>query len=129
LLHDSLLLEDGYKVDVVFTSRLKRAIRSSWILLKEMNESYLPVFKSWRLNERMYGALTGLSKTETAVQMGAELVQEWLVYFRRTFILTFMLHSRLTRVFTVQQERIAALTPTTIDYRRQILPRTGSKTF
>eukprot|EP00804_Cyclotella_cryptica_P020984 CCRYP_009306-RA/>CCRYP_009306-RA protein AED:0.26 eAED:0.26 QI:204/0.66/0.5/1/0.66/0.75/4/0/699 len=73
-----LLLEGGYKVDVVFTSRLKRAIRSSWILLKEMNESYLPVFKSWRLNERMYGALTGLSKTETAVQMGAELVQEWL---------------------------------------------------
>eukprot|EP00804_Cyclotella_cryptica_P020981 CCRYP_009306-RC/>CCRYP_009306-RC protein AED:0.21 eAED:0.21 QI:204/0.85/0.75/1/0.85/0.75/8/0/868 len=72
-----LLLEGGYKVDVVFTSRLKRAIRSSWILLKEMNESYLPVFKSWRLNERMYGALTGLSKTETAVQMGAELVQEW----------------------------------------------------
>lgn len=72
-----LLLEGGYKVDVVFTSRLKRAIRSSWLLLKEMNEVYLPVFKSWRLNERMYGALTGLSKTETAVRMGAELVQEW----------------------------------------------------
>jgi 2,3-bisphosphoglycerate-dependent phosphoglycerate mutase len=72
-----LLLEGGYKVDVVFTSRLKRAIRSSWILLRELNEVYLPVFKSWRLNERMYGALTGLSKTETAERLGPKLVQEW----------------------------------------------------
>lgn len=72
-----LLLEGGYKVDVVFTSRLKRAIRSSWILLRELNEVHLPVFKSWRLNERMYGALTGLSKTETAERLGPKLVQEW----------------------------------------------------
>jgi len=72
-----LLLEGGYKVDVVFTSRLKRAIRSSWILLRELNEVYLPVFKTWRLNERMYGALTGLSKTETAERLGPKLVQEW----------------------------------------------------
>jgi len=72
-----LLVEGGYSVDIVFTSRLKRAIRSSWILLRELNEVYLPVFKSWRLNERMYGALTGLSKTETAEKLGAELVQEW----------------------------------------------------
>mmetsp|Transcript_2733 Transcript_2733/g.4968 ORF Transcript_2733/g.4968 Transcript_2733/m.4968 type:complete len:662 (-) Transcript_2733:4412-6397(-) len=72
-----LLLEGGYEIDVVFTSRLKRAIRSSWILLQELNEVYLPVFKSWRLNERMYGALTGLSKKETAEQLGHELVQAW----------------------------------------------------
>jgi 2,3-bisphosphoglycerate-dependent phosphoglycerate mutase len=72
-----LLMAEGYKIDVVFTSRLKRAIRSVWILLQEMNEVYLPVFKSWRLNERMYGALTGLSKTETAERLGQELVQEW----------------------------------------------------
>ncbi len=72
-----LLVEGGYTVDIVFTSRLKRAIRSSWILLRELNEVHLPVFKSWRLNERMYGALTGLSKTETAELLGAELVQEW----------------------------------------------------
>mmetsp|Transcript_21216 Transcript_21216/g.44552 ORF Transcript_21216/g.44552 Transcript_21216/m.44552 type:complete len:911 (-) Transcript_21216:2083-4815(-) len=72
-----LLLEGGYKVDVAFTSRLTRAIRSTWILLRELNEVYLPVFKSWRLNERMYGALTGLSKTETAERLGAELVQQW----------------------------------------------------
>ena len=57
-----LLIEGGYKIDVAYTSRLKRAIRSTWILLSEMNLIYLPVFKSWRLNERMYGALTGLSK-------------------------------------------------------------------
>jgi 2,3-bisphosphoglycerate-dependent phosphoglycerate mutase len=72
-----LILEGGYEIDVVFTSRLKRAIRSVWIILQEMNQVYLPVFKSWRLNERMYGALTGLCKSDTAQQLGAELVQEW----------------------------------------------------
>jgi hypothetical protein len=46
-----LLMEGGYQIDVVFTSRLKRAIRSVWIILQEMNKVYLPVFKSWRLNE------------------------------------------------------------------------------
>jgi 2,3-bisphosphoglycerate-dependent phosphoglycerate mutase len=72
-----LLLAGGYDIDVVFTSRLKRAIRSAWIILGEMNQLYIPVFKSWRLNERMYGALTGLCKKETAEQLGAELVQSW----------------------------------------------------
>ena len=72
-----LLLEGGYSIDVVFTSRLKRAIRSTWILLGEMNQLFLPVFKSWRLNERNYGALTGLCKMETAQQLGIELVQSW----------------------------------------------------
>lgn len=72
-----LLLEGGYEIDAVFTSRLKRAIRSAWIMLEEMNELYLPVFKSWRLNERHYGALTGLNKKQTAEQLGHDLVQEW----------------------------------------------------
>ena len=72
-----LLLEGGYELDVVFTSRLKRAIRSAWIMLDEMNELYLPVFKSWRLNERHYGALTGLNKKQTADQLGYDLVQQW----------------------------------------------------
>jgi len=72
-----LLLEGGYEIDVIFTSRLKRAIRSVWIILQEMNNVYLPVFKSWRLNERNYGALTGLSKKETAEKLGHKLVQEW----------------------------------------------------
>jgi hypothetical protein len=65
-----LLMEGGYKIDVVFTSRLKRAIRSVWILLQELNETYLPVFKSWRMNERMYGALTGLCKIQTTETLG-----------------------------------------------------------
>eukprot|EP00522_Entomoneis_paludosa_P008110 CAMPEP_0172453534 /NCGR_PEP_ID=MMETSP1065-20121228/10807_1 /TAXON_ID=265537 /ORGANISM="Amphiprora paludosa, Strain CCMP125" /LENGTH=926 /DNA_ID=CAMNT_0013205717 /DNA_START=69 /DNA_END=2849 /DNA_ORIENTATION=+ len=72
-----LLLEGGFEIDVVFTSRLKRAIRSVWIILQEMNQVYLPVFKSWRLNERMYGALTSLCKTELAKELGADIVQEW----------------------------------------------------
>ena len=72
-----LLLAGGYDIDVVFTSRLTRAIRSVWIILVEMNQVYIPVFKSWRLNERMYGALTGLCKKDTAEQLGAELVQSW----------------------------------------------------
>lgn len=72
-----LLLAGGYEIDVVFTSRLKRAILSTWIILGEMNQLFLPVFKSWRLNERMYGALTGLCKFQTAEQMGADVVQSW----------------------------------------------------
>ena len=72
-----LLLEGGFNIDVVFTSRLDRAIRSTWLLLSELNEVFLPVFKSWRLNERHYGALTGLSKPETAEKLGVELVQSW----------------------------------------------------
>lgn len=58
-----LLMEGGYKIDVVFTSRLKRAIRSVWILLQEFNEVYLPVFKSWRLNERMVSSCEFLPGT------------------------------------------------------------------
>jgi 2,3-bisphosphoglycerate-dependent phosphoglycerate mutase len=72
-----LLMEQGYEIDIVFTSRLKRAIRSTWILLQELNEIHLPVLKSWRINERHYGSLTGLSKTQTAERLGADLVQEW----------------------------------------------------
>jgi 2,3-bisphosphoglycerate-dependent phosphoglycerate mutase len=72
-----LLLEGGYTIDVVFTSRLQRAIRSTWILLGEINQLFLPVFKSWRLNERNYGALTGLCKMETAQKLGVQLVQSW----------------------------------------------------
>ena len=72
-----LLLERGFKVDIAFTSRLKRAIRSTWIILRELNQIYRPVFKSWRLNERMYGDLEGRSKIESAFQHGEEQVQMW----------------------------------------------------
>jgi hypothetical protein len=72
-----LLLERGYTVDVVYTSRLKRAIRSTWILLKELNQIYRAVYKSWRLNERMYGSLEGLSKPQLAKELGETVVQQW----------------------------------------------------
>ena len=72
-----LLLESGFTVDVAYTSRLKRAIRSTWVLLREIDQIYRPVLKSWRLNERMYGALTGLSKDGLAAEIGARPVQAW----------------------------------------------------
>ena len=72
-----LLLERGYTVDITYTSMLKRAIRSSWIILRELQQVYRPMIKTWRLNERMYGALEGLSKPELAVALGEELVQQW----------------------------------------------------
>lgn len=72
-----LLLEQGFEPDVVYTSRLKRAIHSAWVILMEIDAIYLPVFKSWRLNERHYGSLTGLSKQETAKKLGVEVVQAW----------------------------------------------------
>ena len=72
-----LLLERGYTVDVTYTSRLKRAIRSSWMILRELGQIYKPVFKSYRLNERMYGDLEGKSKIQTCIEMGEETVQEF----------------------------------------------------
>lgn len=72
-----LLLEAGITVDVAYTSRLKRAIRSCWILLRGLDQIYRPVFKSWRLNERHYGALTGLSKPDLALELGEARVQRW----------------------------------------------------
>ena len=70
-----LLMERGYEIDVTYTSRLKRAIRSSWILMTELGQIYRPVYKSWRLNERMYGALEGMSKPGLAEELGEEVVQ------------------------------------------------------
>ena len=72
-----LLLERGYSVDVTYTSLLKRAIRSAWILNREIHQIYRPVVKSWRLNERCYGALEGCSKPALALEVGEEQVQRW----------------------------------------------------
>lgn len=76
-----LLAEHGYRFDCAFTSVLKRAIRTCWITLDTMDQMWIPVTKDWRLNERHYGALTGLNKAETAEQYGAEQVHVW----RRSF--------------------------------------------
>lgn len=71
------LKKDGYDFDVAFTSRLSRAIKTLNIILEEMNLSWIPVTKNWRLNERMYGALQGLDKAETAAKHGNEQVAIW----------------------------------------------------
>lgn len=72
-----LLKEDGYVFDVAFTSVLKRAIRTLWIALDEMDLMWIPVHNSWRLNERHYGALQGLNKSETAAKYGDAQVKIW----------------------------------------------------
>jgi 2,3-bisphosphoglycerate-dependent phosphoglycerate mutase len=72
-----LLRAEGYQFDVAYTSVLKRAIRTLWIALDEMDQMWLPVVNSWRLNERHYGALQGLNKAETAAKFGDEQVKVW----------------------------------------------------
>ena len=71
------LRDAGFAFDVAYTSVLKRAIRTLWVILDEMDLMWIPVHRSWRLNERHYGALQGLSKIETAEREGAELVHVW----------------------------------------------------
>jgi 2,3-bisphosphoglycerate-dependent phosphoglycerate mutase len=77
--HDSgrILKESGFVFDLAFTSVLKRAIRTLWIVLDEMDLMWIPVINSWRLNERHYGALQGLNKIETAKKFGEEQVLIW----------------------------------------------------
>src|SRR5919201_2850272 len=72
-----LLKSGGYSFDVAFTSVLKRAIRTLWIALDELDLMWIPVQKSWQLNERHYGALQGLNKAEMAAKFGEEQVLVW----------------------------------------------------
>ena len=72
-----LLREDGYEFDVAYTSVLKRAIKTLWIVLEEMDLEWLPVIRAWQLNERHYGDLQGLNKAETAKKFGEEQVHTW----------------------------------------------------
>jgi 2,3-bisphosphoglycerate-dependent phosphoglycerate mutase len=67
----------GYRFDVAYTSVLKRAIRTLWLILDEMDLMWIPVHGSWRLNERHYGALQGLNKAETAAKHGEDQVKIW----------------------------------------------------
>ena len=76
-----LLKENGFEFDIAYTSVLKRAMRTLWIALDEMDRLYTPVVRHWRLNERHYGALQGLDKSETAAKHGEEQVKIW----RRSF--------------------------------------------
>ena len=76
-----LLKEEGLSFDICYTSYLKRAIHTASAVLGELDEEWIPVVKDWRLNERHYGALQGLNKSETAAKYGAEQVRIW----RRSF--------------------------------------------
>ncbi len=71
------LREGGYTFDFAYTSVLKRAIKTLWIVMEEMDLMWIPVERSWRLNERHYGALQGLNKSETAAKYGEAQVKIW----------------------------------------------------
>jgi 2,3-bisphosphoglycerate-dependent phosphoglycerate mutase len=75
------LRERGIELDVAYTSVLRRAIKTLWLALEELDQMWIPVHRSWRLNERMYGALQGLNKAETAAKHGDDQVKLW----RRSF--------------------------------------------
>jgi 2,3-bisphosphoglycerate-dependent phosphoglycerate mutase len=72
-----LLADGGFGFDVAYTSVLKRAIRTCWIALDELDQLWIPMERSWRLNERHYGALQGLNKAETAAQHGEAQTKIW----------------------------------------------------
>ena len=72
-----LLKKEGYDFDIAFTSVLRRAIKTLWTVLEEMDRMWIPVQHSWRLNERHYGALQGLNKSETAAKFGDKQVLVW----------------------------------------------------
>jgi len=72
-----LLKSEGFNFDIAFTSVLKRAIKTLWIVMEEMGLEWIPVINAWQLNERHYGNLQGLNKTETAEKFGADQVKIW----------------------------------------------------
>ena len=72
-----LLKQEGFAFDVAFTSVLRRAIKTLWAVLEELDRMWIPVHSSWRLNERHYGALQGLNKAETAQKFGEAQVKLW----------------------------------------------------
>jgi 2,3-bisphosphoglycerate-dependent phosphoglycerate mutase len=76
-----LLSLKEFTFDLAYTSMLKRAIHTLWFILKDLNRSWIPINKSWRLNERHYGALQGLNKLDTIQKYGQEQVKQW----RRSF--------------------------------------------
>ena len=71
------LKKEGFVFDIAFTSVLKRAIRTLWLTLDEMDLMWIPVYRNWRLNEKHYGVLQGLNKAETAAKYGDEQVLQW----------------------------------------------------
>jgi 2,3-bisphosphoglycerate-dependent phosphoglycerate mutase len=108
-----LLREGGYTFDVAFTSLLRRAIHTVWLVLEEMDLVWIPVHKTWRLNERHYGALQGLNKAETAEKLGKEQIELW----RRSYDVR-------PPALTVDDPRHPCHDPRYADLRRADLPAT-----
>ncbi|MDR3164406.1 MAG: 2,3-diphosphoglycerate-dependent phosphoglycerate mutase [Synergistaceae bacterium] len=99
--------KDGYSFDRAFTSVLKRAIKTLWLALEEMDEMYIPTDFSWRLNERHYGGLQGLNKAETAQKYGDEQVKIW----RRSYDVRPPMLSRGDERYPVRDPRYKGLGP------------------
>ena len=102
-----LFREGGFIFDVAHTSVLKRAIRTLWVVLDEMDLMWIPVVRSWRLNERHYGALQGLNKAETAAKYGDEQVLIW----RRSYATPPPALDRNDLGFPARDPRYAGLAP------------------
>ena len=102
-----LLKKEGYTFDVAFTSVLKRAIRTLWSVMDEMDLMWIPVYRSWRLNERHYGALQGLNKAETAAKYGEKQVFIW----RRSYDVPPPSLNREDERFPGRDRRYASLKP------------------
>jgi 2,3-bisphosphoglycerate-dependent phosphoglycerate mutase len=110
-----LLKADAYTFDIAFTSVLKRAIRTLWIALDTLDQMWIPVVKSWRLNERHYGALQGLNKAETAAKHGEAQVKIW----RRSYDIP-------PPALTPDDERFSGHDPRYANMNRGELPLTES---
>lgn len=110
-----LLRENGFKFDIAFTSVLKRAVRTLWTVLDEMDLMWIPIQHSWRLNERHYGGLQGLNKAETAAKYGEEQVHVW----RRSFDIP-------PPLLEVTDERYPGFDPRYRTLTPEELPRTES---
>lgn len=76
-MYHCVFADAGFEFDICYTSVLKRAIRTLWIVLDSIDQMWLPVHRTWRLNERHYGGLTGLNKAETAAKHGEAQVKIW----------------------------------------------------
>ncbi len=103
-----VLKQEGYVFDLAYTSVLKRAIRTLWIALDELDLMWIPVYRSWRLNERHYGALQGLNKSETAAKFGDDQVKIW----RRSYDIQPPSLNRDDPRFPGHDPRYRTLTPT-----------------